>query len=127
LRDEGPQQELVVISAADPLNLAGILTTHDRVPGNASNRIAYLDGVPVAALVAREVRYFAEPTDALRRLLHDGRLLRRHSRDEGEDEAEQTNGAGHATSDGTPADAIPPRRRAQKSLFPRTIPRPFIR
>jgi ATP-dependent Lhr-like helicase len=127
LRDEGPKQELVIISAADPLNLAGVLTAHDRVPANASNRIAYLDGVPVAALVAREICYFAEPTDALRKLLQDGRLLRRHSRAAGEGEAEETNGAGHAPPPGTPADAGPSRRRAQKSLFPTTIPRPFIR
>jgi ATP-dependent Lhr-like helicase len=127
LRDEGPKQELVVLSAADPLNLAGILTSHERIPANASNRIAYLDGVPMAALVAREVRYIAEPTDALRKLLHDGRLLRRHSRPAGEPEDENTNGAGHAGPNGTPAEAAPPRRRSQKSLFPRTIPRPFIR
>ncbi len=50
LRDLGPQQELVVITAADPLNLVGVLTKHDRVPRTASNRVAYLDGVPVAVL-----------------------------------------------------------------------------
>jgi ATP-dependent Lhr-like helicase len=127
LRDEGPKQELVVLSAADPLNLAGVLTSHERVPANASNRIAYLDGVPVAALVAREVRYIAEPTEALRKLLHDGRLLRRHSRAAAEAEVEESNGADHAATSDTPADAVPPRRRSQKSLFPRTIPRPFIR
>jgi hypothetical protein len=127
LRDDGPKQELVIISAADPLNLAGVLTTHDRVPANASNRIAYLDGVPVAALVAREVRYFAEPTDALRKLLHDGRMLRRHARPAGESEDEDANGAGQAPPPGTPADATRSRHRSQKSLFPRTIPRPFIR
>src|SRR5207302_989991 len=49
LRDEGPKQELVVISAADPLNLVGILTDHGRITSNASNRIAWLDGVPVAS------------------------------------------------------------------------------
>ncbi|HQX48832.1 MAG TPA: DEAD/DEAH box helicase [Planctomycetaceae bacterium] len=48
LRDETPPQELVVISAADPLNLVGVLSRHSRVPRVASNRVAYLDGVPIA-------------------------------------------------------------------------------
>ena len=50
LRDEGPLQELVVITAADPLNLVGVLSKHDRLPRIASNRVAYLDGVPIAVL-----------------------------------------------------------------------------
>lgn len=57
LREEGPQQELIVLSAADPLNLIGILTDDPRVPAVASNRIAYLDGVPVASLQAGEVEF----------------------------------------------------------------------
>jgi ATP-dependent Lhr-like helicase len=131
LRDEGPQQELVVISAADPLNLVGILTPHARVTSNASNRIAWLDGVPVAALVAREVRYVAEPNASLRKLLHDGRTLLRHAPVENDDEtpfeANGVNCSEHAASTGNPADSPPAKRRAQKSLFPKTIPRPFIR
>lgn len=47
LRDAGPQNELVVISGADPLNLMGVLTNHDRVPRTAGNRVAFLDGVPI--------------------------------------------------------------------------------
>jgi ATP-dependent Lhr-like helicase len=41
---------LTVISGADPLNLAGILTSGDRVRAAAGTRIAYRDGVPLAAL-----------------------------------------------------------------------------
>jgi len=48
VRDAGPKQELIVISAADPLNLVGLLTPHDRVPRTASNRVAFLDGNPIA-------------------------------------------------------------------------------
>ena len=55
LRDEVPAQELLVISAADPLNLAGIITRHDRIPRTASNRLAYLDGRPIATFQAGEV------------------------------------------------------------------------
>ncbi|MCA9012883.1 MAG: DEAD/DEAH box helicase, partial [Planctomycetaceae bacterium] len=50
IRDEGSRREIVVITAADPLNLVGILSRQERVPGTASNRVAYLDGLPVAAL-----------------------------------------------------------------------------
>ncbi|MBS0263927.1 MAG: DEAD/DEAH box helicase [Planctomycetes bacterium] len=131
LRDEGPKQELVVIPAADPLNLVGILTKHDRVTSNASNRVAYLDGVPVAALVAGELRYLLEPTDQVRKLLHDGRALRGSGAldedvepvvaDQAETEAKP---AGTATDVREKPKGKP---RTQKSLFPRTIPRPFIR
>jgi len=40
---------LVAVSAADPLNVAGILTPGARVPALAGNRVLYRDGVPVAA------------------------------------------------------------------------------
>jgi ATP-dependent Lhr-like helicase len=58
LRESPAQGELVVLSAADPLNLVGILTTDPRVPSTASNRVAYRDGSPVAALRAGEVVWF---------------------------------------------------------------------
>ena len=41
---------LVALSAADPLNLTGIVTLGDRIPATASTRIAFRDGVPVATL-----------------------------------------------------------------------------
>src|SRR5262249_31474608 len=41
---------LITISAADPLNLAGIVTTGDRVRAAATSRIVYKDGIPLAAL-----------------------------------------------------------------------------
>jgi ATP-dependent Lhr-like helicase len=126
LRDEGPKQELVVIGAADPLNLVGILTKHDRVTSNASNRIAWLDGVPVAALVAREVQYIAEPTEPLKKLLCGGRVFLRHGKSESLEEPSSGNAADLAALKNG-ADKLPAKRRSQKSLFPRTIPRPFIR
>lgn len=51
LRDQGPKGELHVVSAADPLNLIGIIEGRPRVPAHANNRIAYYDGVPIAAKV----------------------------------------------------------------------------
>ena len=47
---------LVGISAADPLNLTGIVTPGERIPALAGNRVLYEDGVPVLGLVAGEVR-----------------------------------------------------------------------
>jgi ATP-dependent Lhr-like helicase len=52
---------LLSLSAADPLNLTGILTPGERIPGVTSNRILYRDGVPVLAREAGEVRSL-EPT-----------------------------------------------------------------
>ena len=60
LRDEGSTQELVVISGADPLNLVGIITRQERVPCTASNRVAFLDGLPVACLQGGEVRWIGQ-------------------------------------------------------------------
>jgi ATP-dependent Lhr-like helicase len=63
LRDKEPAKQLTILSGADPLNLVGIVTSHPRVPSFASNRVAYLDGVPVAALKADEITWFSRPSD----------------------------------------------------------------
>jgi ATP-dependent Lhr-like helicase len=67
LREEGPQQELVVISAVDPLNLVGVLTSQDRVTRTAANKVVLLDGVAVAAVFSGEVQFPGEPGDRVRR------------------------------------------------------------
>jgi ATP-dependent Lhr-like helicase len=69
----------VVISAADPLNLVGIIKPEQqRVPAAQRNRILFRDGAPIAALEGGELRSFAEhagvPDDELRRLLKRGTL-----------------------------------------------------
>ncbi len=56
---------LVAISAADPLNLTGVVTPGERIPALARNRILYQDGAPVMALVAGEMRPLV-PLDAER-------------------------------------------------------------
>lgn len=66
LRDEAGGEELVTISAADPLNLAGILTGHPRVPSTAGNRVVYRRGRPAAALQASEIVWLEQPPDDLR-------------------------------------------------------------
>lgn len=59
LRDEPSTNELLVISASDPLNLVGIVTRHDRIPRTASNRLACVDGQPVATFQGGEVIWLA--------------------------------------------------------------------
>src|SRR5690606_19186286 len=44
------------VSAADPLNLVGVLTPGGRVPSLTGNRIRYCDGVPLASFVSGLVR-----------------------------------------------------------------------
>ncbi|OWP50695.1 DEAD/DEAH box helicase [Pseudomonas nitroreducens] len=60
--------EWVVVSAVDPLNLAGTLLPGRKVPAVSGNRVLYRDGVPVGALIAGEVELFAElaPDDQAR-------------------------------------------------------------
>jgi len=49
-----------VVSGADPLNLAGILLPGPKVPGLYSNRVAFRDGLAIAALVGGEVDHFVK-------------------------------------------------------------------
>jgi ATP-dependent Lhr-like helicase len=46
-------QERVELSAADPLNLVGLLTPGARIPATLGSRVAYVDGVPVPPRVLR--------------------------------------------------------------------------
>jgi ATP-dependent Lhr-like helicase len=51
--------EVVVLGAADPLNLVGILTPDARVPAIHTNRLLLKDGLPIAALEGGELRRLA--------------------------------------------------------------------
>ena len=51
---------MVSISAADPLNLAGIITPGPRVTAHTSNRILYRDGAPIASLESGETKFLVE-------------------------------------------------------------------
>jgi ATP-dependent Lhr-like helicase len=44
------QESLISVSAADPLNLVGIITPGGRVTAHASNRILYRNGEPITVL-----------------------------------------------------------------------------
>jgi ATP-dependent Lhr-like helicase len=60
LRRSGPDETLMTISAADPLNLTGIITGAERLRSAAGNRIVYRNGVPLAALEGDMLRTFGE-------------------------------------------------------------------
>jgi ATP-dependent Lhr-like helicase len=60
VRRAAPDGRLAAISAADPLNLAGIVTTGDRVAAVATTRLVYRDGVPLAAIEGDYMRPLAE-------------------------------------------------------------------
>ncbi len=69
IRKAGPKNELITLSAADPLNLQGILTPGPRIAAFTSNQILFRDGLPIAALESKEIRKLApgrlRPTDGL--------------------------------------------------------------
>jgi len=71
------EEEWVSLSAADPLNLLGILTPGSRLPALAGNRVLYRDGLPLATLAGGEVR-FLETLDAAAQWQARNALLRRH-------------------------------------------------
>jgi ATP-dependent Lhr-like helicase len=65
------------LSAADPLNLIGILTPGPRLASLAGNRLLFRDGLPVATFAAGEIQYMEElpPKEQWEAQLA---LLRRH-------------------------------------------------
>jgi ATP-dependent Lhr-like helicase len=83
VRRQPHDNEWLVVSGADPLNLAGILTPGPRLAALAGNRLLVQDGVPAAMLSGGEVRLFAEADPAtdwlMRKALVGG--MRRHQRE----------------------------------------------
>lgn len=69
LRDEPGGDELVILSAADPLNLVGILTRDSRVPSTAHNRLAYWNGNLIAYAKSDELFLLTKANAKLKREL----------------------------------------------------------
>ncbi|HEV7614563.1 MAG TPA: DEAD/DEAH box helicase [Steroidobacteraceae bacterium] len=70
--------QYVSLSAADPLNLIGIITPGARLPSLAGNRLLLRDGLPIATYAAEQVHY----TEGLPEKEHweaQTALLRRHT------------------------------------------------
>jgi ATP-dependent Lhr-like helicase len=61
IRKSSSNCELITLSAADPLNLQGILTSGARIPAFTANRILFRDRLPIAALESGEIRKLSEP------------------------------------------------------------------
>ncbi len=61
VRRLGDDERLIAISAADPLNLAGIVTPGDRVPATGQNRLLYRNGQPVAVQSGGRFTWLGEP------------------------------------------------------------------
>jgi ATP-dependent Lhr-like helicase len=62
---DAAQESLISISAADPLNLVGIITPGGRITAYTSNRILYRNGEPVAVLESGEPRFLIELSRAM--------------------------------------------------------------
>jgi ATP-dependent Lhr-like helicase len=60
IRKASPSAELITLSAADPLNLQGVLTPGTRIAALTANRLLFSDGLPIAALEAGEIRKLAD-------------------------------------------------------------------
>ncbi|HEY0746969.1 MAG TPA: DEAD/DEAH box helicase [Steroidobacteraceae bacterium] len=77
MRRKPATEQYVSLSAADPLNLIGILTPGSRLPSLAGNRLLYRDGLPVATLTGGDVQYLMELPPKEQWEAHTA-LLRRH-------------------------------------------------
>jgi ATP-dependent helicase Lhr and Lhr-like helicase len=77
IRRAAPDETLISISAADPLNLVGIITPGARLSSSSSNRVLYRDGIPIALLEAKEIRFLVEMNAADQWIARNA-LLRHH-------------------------------------------------
>jgi ATP-dependent Lhr-like helicase len=68
VREEGPRNLWSVISAADPLNLTGILNHGPRISATSGNRLILRDAKPIAALLGDEIEFFEELSQELQEL-----------------------------------------------------------
>jgi ATP-dependent Lhr-like helicase len=68
---------LISLSAADPLNLQGIILPGPRLSSSSTNRVLYRDGVPIAVLEGKDLRFLVEMSAADQWQARNA-LLRRH-------------------------------------------------
>jgi ATP-dependent Lhr-like helicase len=65
IRRAGAQDSLISVSAADPLNLVGIIIPGPRITAHTSNRILYHDGAPIASFESGETHFLVELSRAM--------------------------------------------------------------
>ncbi len=63
LRRSGPDDTLLTISAADPLNFTGVITPGDHIRAIAASRIVYRNGVPIAAMEGDMLKRLTEDVE----------------------------------------------------------------
>ena len=76
LRKSQEDKEYISISAADPLNLIGIITPGKKISAFANNRILFQDGIPIAVLSGKEIQYL-RPVEEPQQWEIKQRLIRR--------------------------------------------------
>jgi ATP-dependent Lhr-like helicase len=75
LRDEPGDTSTLVLSAADPINLCGLITPEPRIPAVHTNTVALNNGQLAAACQAGEIQWFVElPSDQREEISHRLRL-----------------------------------------------------
>jgi ATP-dependent Lhr-like helicase len=65
VRRSAPDDTLIAVSGADPLNLTGIVTLGDRIRATTGSRIVYRNGIPVMAMEGDMLRTLAEADAAV--------------------------------------------------------------
>jgi ATP-dependent Lhr-like helicase len=65
IRRAGAQESLISVSAADPLNLVGIIIPGPRITAHTSNRVLYHDGAPIASFESGETHFLVELSRAM--------------------------------------------------------------
>ena len=78
VRRKAPTGAYLSLSAADPLNLIGIITPGARLASLVGNRLLYRDGLPIATHAGDEIRYLVD-LPAKEQWEARGALLRRHT------------------------------------------------
>jgi hypothetical protein len=106
------------LSAVDPLNLAGVLTSHPRVPSRPSNLFLLLDGQPVAAVESGEITVFDDCPASLRSTVT--------ARCEAAGKQFGADGQQNAEGEDRHAQRFEQRRRPANPSPPSGIPRPTI-
>ncbi|MFC2087010.1 DEAD/DEAH box helicase [Bacteroidota bacterium] len=60
---EKNNDQLIAISAADPLNLTGFITSGKRIPAIYSNRILYKNGIPIVVKEGKEIKFLRDVSE----------------------------------------------------------------
>jgi ATP-dependent Lhr-like helicase len=78
IRNQPPQGDLIALSAADPLNLSGLITAGQRIAMQPNHRLLYRDGVPIASSAGKQVT-FLQTIDPDEEWQIRNLLLRKHN------------------------------------------------